>query len=96
MPVLYYEDLEDGHEQWGGEIVVDREEILAHAKEYDPWPFHTDDEAAKESVFCGLVASGGFVAGQTRHFQSIYRDSVDQVCGTGQNTTNAVSVTFEP
>ena len=60
VPVLYYEDLEDGHEQWGGEIVVDREEILAHAKEYDPWPFHTDDEAAKESVFCGLVASGGY------------------------------------
>ena len=60
VPVLYYEDLEDGHEQWGGEIVVDREEILAHAKEYDPWPFHTDDEAAKASVFGGLVASGGY------------------------------------
>ena len=48
------EDLEDGHEQWGGEIVVDREEILA---KYDPWPFLTDDEAAKASIFGSLVAS---------------------------------------
>ena len=55
----YYEDLEDGYEQWGGEIVVDREEISPTPR-VRSWPFHTDDEAAKESVFCGLVVSGGY------------------------------------
>ena len=63
IPVLYYEDLEEGHEQWGGETGVTREEIIAHAREYDPWPFHTDEERAKESVFGELVASGGYTIG---------------------------------
>jgi len=63
VPVLYYEDLEEGHEQWGGETVVKREEIMAHAREYDPWPFHTDEKRAKESVFGELVASGGYTIG---------------------------------
>ena len=60
VPVLYYEDLDDGHEQWGGQIIVDRDEMLAFAHEYDPWPFHVDEDLAKESVFGDLVASGGY------------------------------------
>ena len=63
VPVLYFEDLEEGHEQWGGEKVVTREEIMAHAREYDPWPFHMDEKRAKESVFGELVASGGYTIG---------------------------------
>ena len=47
VPVLYYEDLEEGHEKWGGEIVVEREALIAHAREFDPWPFHTDEEARR-------------------------------------------------
>ena len=63
VPILYFEDLEEGHEQWGGETIATREEIIAHAHEYDPWPFHTDEERARESVFGGLVASGGYTIG---------------------------------
>ena len=44
----------------------------------------------------GLIAQGGFVAGDTRHYQVIYRDESDGSCMTGQNTTNGVSVTFVP
>ena len=44
----------------------------------------------------GLVAQGGFVCGQTRHFQVIYRDFDTMVCLTGQNTSNGVSVTIVP
>ncbi len=44
----------------------------------------------------GLIAQGGFVAGQTRHYQCFYRELGTLVCMTGQNTTQAVSVTFEP
>jgi acyl dehydratase len=35
-----------------------REDILEFARRYDPQPFHTDEEAAKRSIFGGLIASG--------------------------------------
>ena len=34
------------------------EEILDFARQWDPQPFHVDPEAAKETVFGGLIASG--------------------------------------
>ena len=43
----------------------------------------------------GLIAQYGFVAGQTRNFQCFYRELPNQVCSRGQNTSNAVSVTFQ-
>ncbi len=42
----------------------------------------------------GIGVSAGFVAGQTRHFQVFYRETPTLGCMTGQNTTNAVSITF--
>ena len=42
----------------------------------------------------GLSGSGGFVAGQTRHFQIFYRDLPTVVCMTGQATSNAARVLF--
>ena len=44
----------------------------------------------------GLIVQGGFTAGQTRHFQVIYRVLATQGCGTGQNTSQAVSTNFVP
>ena len=44
----------------------------------------------------GLVAQGGYVAGQTRHYQLICRDNLSQVCGRGLNTSQSVSVLFVP
>lgn len=41
------------------------EEIVRYAAEFDPQPFHLDDEQAKGSVFGGLAASGWHVAGIT-------------------------------
>ena len=35
-----------------------KESIVEYARRYDPQPFHTDEEAAKHSVFGGLIASG--------------------------------------
>ena len=34
-----------------------REEIIEFAKKFDPQPFHTDENAAKKSIFGGLIAS---------------------------------------
>ena len=44
----------------------------------------------------GLLAQGGFAAGQARNFQAFYRESVDEGCGTGQNTTQAIHVIVHP
>jgi acyl dehydratase len=41
-----------------GTFVLTREEMLDFARRFDPQPFHLDDEAAKDSLFGRLVASG--------------------------------------
>lgn len=45
-----------------GPHVVSREEIIAFATQFDPQPFHLSDEAARDSIFGGLVASGWHTA----------------------------------
>ncbi len=42
----------------------------------------------------GIIAASGFVSGQTRHFQIFYRETATAGCMTGQNTSNAVTITF--
>jgi acyl dehydratase len=37
---------------------VTREEIIAFAREFDPQPFHTDEAAARQTIYGGLIASG--------------------------------------
>jgi len=39
-------------------MAVSREAVLAFAQQFDPQPFHVDDEAARGSLFGGLCASG--------------------------------------
>ena len=54
----HYEDLEVGETYETGSYTVSKEEIIEFAEQFDPQPFHTDEEAAKESMFGELVASG--------------------------------------
>ncbi|MFQ5968505.1 MAG: MaoC/PaaZ C-terminal domain-containing protein [Acidimicrobiia bacterium] len=58
--LVYFEDLEVGMELWGTEEVANRDEMLGYARRYDPWPMHIDEEAAAQSPFGELVASGGY------------------------------------
>ncbi|SEH15108.1 Acyl dehydratase [Natronorubrum sediminis] len=58
----YYEDIEVGDTTEFGEYHVTKEEIVDFAERYDPQVFHTDEEAAKESAFGELVASGWHTA----------------------------------
>jgi acyl dehydratase len=60
MATGYFEDLVEGQEFVGDEVAVDKDEMLEYARKNDPWPFHVDEEAAKESPFGGLIASGGY------------------------------------
>ncbi|MEM7517609.1 MAG: hypothetical protein AAF368_11895, partial [Planctomycetota bacterium] len=43
-----------------------------------------------------IASQGGFVPGQTRYFQVFYRTNAMLSCQTGQNTSQAVGVTFQP
>ena len=54
----YFEDFREGEVFELGGRRVERDEIVAFAREYDPQPFHVDEEAAKESPYGGLIASG--------------------------------------
>jgi acyl dehydratase len=54
----YWEDMQPGNELDLGSISATREEIIAFATQFDPQPFHLDEEAAKASVFGNLCASG--------------------------------------
>ncbi len=54
----YLDDLAVGRRFTTGSVAVDADAIRAFAAEYDPQPFHLDDEAARASLFGRLVASG--------------------------------------
>jgi acyl dehydratase len=53
----YFEDFEIGDSRKAGPYLVSKAEIIQFAKQYDPRPFHIDEEAAARSVFGGLTAS---------------------------------------
>ena len=62
----YLEDFEVGQRFTGSaRIRVDRERIKGFAAEFDPQPFHLDEEAAIKSMFTGLAASGWHTAAIT-------------------------------
>ncbi|OYQ35571.1 acyl dehydratase [Niveispirillum lacus] len=62
-PERYLEDFTPGMELEFGDRLVTAEEVVAFAREYDPQPFHLDEEAGKATHFGGLVASGWQTAG---------------------------------
>lgn len=55
---IYFEDVVIGHRVEFGPLTISREEIIAFAREYDAQPFHLSDEAAAQTHFGSLSASG--------------------------------------
>lgn len=54
----HYEDLSIGEIVDLGTTKVTKDMIITFAKEFDPFPFHIDEKAAKESLLGGLGSSG--------------------------------------
>lgn len=54
----WFEDFVPGSVETWGRYPVTREAVLAFARDFDPQPFHLDDEAAQASLFGRLSASG--------------------------------------
>jgi acyl dehydratase len=61
----YLEDLKPGQVFESRPQTITQEQIVAFAREFDPQPFHTDPEAAKNSFFGKLIASGWHTAALT-------------------------------
>ena len=59
----YLEDFAAGQVMDFPPRLISEAEIIAFARDYDPQPFHLDREAAKQSLFGGLCASGWHTAG---------------------------------
>lgn len=62
---LFLDDIAVGDTFVTGSVTVTAEEILAFARQFDPQPFHLDAEAAIDSLFGGLAASGWHTASLT-------------------------------
>jgi acyl dehydratase len=58
MPLRYFEDFTPGMALELGSYTITREDILTFARQFDPQPFHLDEERAKASLYGGLIASG--------------------------------------
>ncbi|RJF86728.1 MaoC family dehydratase [Oleomonas cavernae] len=56
--LLHFEDFEVGKVETYGDTQITEADILEFAREFDPLPIHVDAEAAANSPFGGLIASG--------------------------------------
>jgi acyl dehydratase len=84
MTKQYLEDFAVGQVYRSNRLHVDKEQILAFASQFDPQPYHLDEEAARKSVFKGLAASGWHTAAMTMRLlvESEFRPA-DGILGVG-------------
>jgi acyl dehydratase len=61
----YLEDFEVGQRFSSGRLQIEKERIKTFAAEFDPQPFHLNEEAARDTMFGGLAASGWHTAAIT-------------------------------
>ncbi|MFY3434778.1 MaoC family dehydratase [Achromobacter mucicolens] len=64
-PLIYLEDLSVGDVFVSKTHALDAEQIVDFASQFDPQPFHLDPEAAQDTLFQGLAASGWHTAALT-------------------------------
>jgi acyl dehydratase len=65
MSERYLEDFAAGQTFGSGQLSIDKERARAFAAEFDPQPFHLDEEAARHTILGGLAASGWHTAAVT-------------------------------
>ncbi|WP_322514227.1 MaoC family dehydratase [Rhodopseudomonas palustris] len=58
----FLEDMRVGQRREIGAYTFTAENIVAFAEQFDPQPFHLDEEAGRNSLFGGLAASGWHIA----------------------------------
>ncbi len=81
MTVRYFEDFETGERFRSPGATLSESQILDFALSYDPQPFHLDKEAAAESPYGGLIASGFQTL--ALGFRLFYQANVINACSLG-------------
>ena len=86
--MIWWEDFKVGERIDMGRHTFTEAEILKFGREFDPQPFHTDPQAAKESFYGGLIASGWhtcsvamriMVDSYLKHAASVGSPGMDQI-----------------
>ena len=80
-PAMHFEDFSVGDTFVTEEVEVTAEDIVEYARRYDPQPFHLDPEAARESIYGGLIASGFHIFSMA--FGAIARTGIFEGGGQG-------------
>lgn len=65
MTQRYLEDFGAGQKFSSGRLAIDAERVRSFAAEFDPQPFHLEEDAARGTIFRGLAASGWHTAAMT-------------------------------
>jgi acyl dehydratase len=84
---LWLEDLHVGQTFISGSAAITAEDIRTFARQFDPQPFHLDEEAAKDSLFGGLAASGWHTAALTMRLLVEAFPLAGGLVGAGGETT---------
>jgi len=63
--LLYLDDFQVGQKFASASHAMDAAQIKTFASQFDPQPFHLDEQAARDSLFGGLAASGWHTASIT-------------------------------
>lgn len=79
----YFADLVVGEVRESREKLVDRDELVAFAREYDPQYFHADPDAARGSVFGEVIASGIHTMAMWRQLDHEISGDIAWICGVG-------------
>jgi len=66
----FFEDYIAGSMHEFGSLTVEEEDIIAFGKRFDPQVFHTDPEAAKDTIYGGSIASGWHTSGMMMRLYS--------------------------
>ena len=65
LPMLHLEDFRAGQHFSTHTYAIDERHIIDFARQFDPQPFHMNADAARDSFFQGLIASGWYTAAST-------------------------------
>ena len=82
-PPRKFEDLTIGESRVSSARTLTQAEIVEFASRYDPQWFHVDPEAARDSHFGELIASGIQVLAIWRILDHEMNSDIDFVCGVG-------------
>lgn len=81
MNKRYLEDLVIGETRESGTLTVELEPMLEFARRYDPQYFHTDTDAARDSVFGEVIASGIYTMALWRRLDHELSHDIAWICG---------------